>query len=61
MNSFKDKVALNCGFRAHGGERPVGSCGRAEEIAAAALYYAADGSRFTTGTELRIDDGIFAV
>ena len=31
--------------------------GRAEEIAAAAVYFASDDSRFTTGAELRIDGG----
>lgn len=40
---------------------PLGRAGEPDEIAVAALYYAADGSRFTTGTELRIDGGISAV
>lgn len=32
--------------------------GEAEEVAAAALSFASDESRFTTGTELRIDGGL---
>ena len=37
---------------------PLGRPGEAEEVAAAALYFASDESRFTTGTELRIDGGL---
>jgi NAD(P)-dependent dehydrogenase (short-subunit alcohol dehydrogenase family) len=37
---------------------PLGRPGEPEEIAAAALYFASDASRFTTGTELRVDGGI---
>ena len=40
---------------------PLGRPGKPEEIAAAAVYYASDGSNFTTGTELRVDGGISAV
>jgi len=40
---------------------PLGRRGEPEEIAAAALYYASDESKFTTGTELRVDGGISAV
>jgi NAD(P)-dependent dehydrogenase (short-subunit alcohol dehydrogenase family) len=37
---------------------PLGRPGNADEIAAAALYFASDESRFTTGTELRVDGGL---
>ena len=37
---------------------PLKRPGEAEEIAAAALYFASDDSRFTTGTELRVDGGL---
>ena len=37
---------------------PLGRIGDVEEIAAAALYFASDESKFTTGTELRIDGGL---
>ncbi len=37
---------------------PLGRIGEADEIAAAALYFASDESKFTTGAELRIDGGI---
>lgn len=40
---------------------PLQRIGEAEEIAAAALYFASDDSRFTTGTELRIDGGMSLV
>jgi NAD(P)-dependent dehydrogenase (short-subunit alcohol dehydrogenase family) len=36
---------------------PLGRFGRAEEVAAAALFLASDESSFTTGTELRVDGG----
>ena len=49
------------GFRRMAANGQFGQAGEPEEIAAGALYYAADGSRFTTGTELRIDGGISAV
>ncbi len=37
---------------------PLGRIGEPDEIAAAALYFASDDSKFTTGAELRIDGGI---
>jgi NAD(P)-dependent dehydrogenase (short-subunit alcohol dehydrogenase family) len=40
---------------------PLRRPGRPEEIAAAALHFASDESRFTTGTELRIDGGMTQV
>jgi NAD(P)-dependent dehydrogenase (short-subunit alcohol dehydrogenase family) len=43
------------------GQVPLRRPGRAEEIAAAALYFASDESRFTTGAELRVDGGLTAI
>jgi len=40
---------------------PLGRPGESEEIAAAALYFASDESKFTTGTELRLDGGLTLV
>lgn len=40
---------------------PLSRPGQPEEIAGAALYFASDDSRFTTGTELRIDGGLTLV
>jgi NAD(P)-dependent dehydrogenase (short-subunit alcohol dehydrogenase family) len=37
---------------------PLRRPGRSEEIAAAALYFASDDSKFTTGSELRVDGGM---
>lgn len=39
---------------------PMGRFGRADEVAAGALYLASDESSFTTGTELRVDGGWLA-
>jgi len=44
--------------RAFVGRQPMGRLGRAEEIAAAALYLASDESAFTTGTTLVLDGGM---
>ena len=46
------------GFGEMTGRVPLKRPGEAEEIAAAALYFASDDSRFTTGTELIIDGGL---
>ncbi len=37
---------------------PLDRPGEAEEVAAAATYFFSGESRFTTGTELRIDSGL---
>lgn len=49
------------GFAQMIGQVPLRRPGKPEEIAAAALYFASDESRFTTGTELRIDGGMTQV
>ena len=38
--------------------QPIRAAGRPEDIAAAALYFASDDSRFTTGAHLVVDGGI---
>ena len=40
---------------------PLQRMGEPEEIAAAALYFASEDSRFTTGAELRIEGGMSLV
>lgn len=40
---------------------PLERIGQPEEIAAAALYFASDDSKFTTGAELRVDGGMTLV
>ena len=42
------------------GIHPLGRVGKVEEIAAAALYFVADDSAWTTGTNLDVDGGINA-
>jgi NAD(P)-dependent dehydrogenase (short-subunit alcohol dehydrogenase family) len=46
------------GLKQMAGKIPLGRPGQPEEIAAAALYFASDESRFTTGSELRVDGGM---
>ena len=45
-------------FGAMIGRVPLGRIGHADEIAAAALYFASDASGFTTGAELVVDGGL---
>ena len=53
--AFDDPVAAREAFVAR---QPMGRLGRAEEIAAMALYLASDESVFTTGTEMNVDGGM---
>ena len=39
---------------------PVGSIGKADEIADAVLYLASDAASFVTGTSLKVDGGFLA-
>lgn len=55
INAFADPVQAREDFIAR---QPMGRLGNAEEIAAIALYYAADESVFTTGTVMCVDGGI---
>ena len=48
------------GFKEMIDKTPLKRAGEPEEIAAAALYLACDESKFTTGSELRVDGGITA-
>jgi 2-keto-3-deoxy-L-fuconate dehydrogenase len=52
--AMPDPVAARAGFIAR---QPMGRLGRAEEIAALAVYLASDESSFTTGTAQVIDGG----
>ena len=40
---------------------PLKRIGRADEVAAAALFFASDDSSFTTGAELFVDGGMMDV
>ena len=51
----KEQIA---GFSAMIGRVPLGRMGSADEVAAAALYFASDASGFTTGAELVVDGGL---
>ncbi len=54
INAFADPVAARAAFIAR---QPMGRLGRAEEVAALAVYLASDESAFTTGTAQVIDGG----
>ncbi len=58
MNLTPEQIA---GFGEIIAKLPLGRIGEPDEIAAAALYFASDDSRFTTGAELRIDGGLSAI
>ena len=59
---FGQKLGLTeeqmAGFGAMMGRVPLGRMGDADEVAAAALYFACDDSGFTTGAELVVDGGL---
>ena len=55
INAFDDPVAARAAFIAR---QPLGRLGKAEEIAAVALYLAADESVYTTGQVFSVDGGI---
>ena len=59
---FGQKLGLTreqiAGFGAMIGRVPLGRMGHADEVAAAALYFASDASGFTTGAELVVDGGL---
>lgn len=54
IDAFDDPVAARAGFIAR---QPMGRLGRAEEIAALAVYLASDESAYTTGVAHVIDGG----
>jgi 2-keto-3-deoxy-L-fuconate dehydrogenase len=54
INAFADPVAARAAFIAR---QPMGRLGRADEVAALAVYLASDESAFTTGTAQVIDGG----
>ena len=53
--AFDDPVAARKAFVAR---QPMGRLGRAEEVAAVAIYLASDESAFTTGTLVDVDGGM---
>ena len=53
--AFDDPVAARAAFIAR---QPMGRLGRAEEVAAMALYLASDESVFTSGTQMNVDGGM---
>jgi NAD(P)-dependent dehydrogenase (short-subunit alcohol dehydrogenase family) len=53
-----DDPQIKAGFE---GLHPLGRLGRPEEIAEAAVYFASDESRWTTGSILTVDGGIMAI
>ncbi|MGZ0189787.1 MAG: SDR family oxidoreductase, partial [Alphaproteobacteria bacterium] len=55
INAFADPVQARKDFISR---QPLGRLGRAEEIAAAALYLASDDAAYTTGTVLVADGGL---
>lgn len=55
INAFDDPVAARAAFVAR---QPMGRLGRAEEIAAMAVYLASDESVFTSGAQMNIDGGM---
>jgi len=55
INAFDDPEAARAAFIAR---QPMGRLGRAEEIAAMALYLASDESVFTSGTQMNVDGGM---
>ena len=62
MSSLTGKIALitggTSGMGAASENLPLRRPGTSEEIAAAALYFASDESKFKTGAELRVDGGM---
>jgi 2-keto-3-deoxy-L-fuconate dehydrogenase len=56
-NRIKEYDDPEAAYREMTATQPVGRMGKPEEIAAAALYLAADESRFVTGSALIIDGG----
>ena len=55
IDAFDDPVAARAAFVAR---QPMGRLGRAEEIAAMAVYLASDEAVFTSGTQMNVDGGM---